>query len=444
MVGESIPAIMHNYSFGITSMAAVLKESGHAVSYFPVLCSHFHDGSGEVKYQLRRKIEDFKPAVAGVSFISDFFKIGKEVINYLKETFPDIFIIAGGPHATSDPEGTIRVKGLSGICLGESEYALLELLDRMQSRRSYTDVCNFWFKRKRKIIRNPQRSLIDNLDSLPLEDLEILEENRVVDLDRRYTNKILPQLGAVGQADIMASRGCPGACNYCFNYRLRQLYNQSGSFCRRHSSGYITGQIKFIKKKYKISKIHFWDDSFADNIKWLRVFLKKYREEIHLPFRCLVRPNLTEEKVRLLKESGCHTVNIGVECGSDYIRNKILNRPGTKEQILRSCRLLKKYKIFIYTFSIVGCPYENESTLKETFELIRSIEPHSSVSCSIFKPYPGTKSYLLCKQKGWLSRRKFSGFFADSRLNLPGLSRQTISKYQRKIVMLSPDFFSLA
>ena len=92
---------------------------------------------------------------------------------------------------------------------------------------------------------------------------------------------------------------------------------------------------------------------------------------------------------------------------------------------------------------MVGCPYETESTLKETFDLIKEIRPGSSIHCSIFRPYPATKSYSLCRRKGWLSGRRFKGFFIDSQLDLPHLSRGVIIKYQRKIAALSEDFFSL-
>lgn len=433
------PNLMLNYSFGITSMAAVLKQSGHSTSYFPILCSEFLNKKNRIKTKLNSKIKDFEPDVIGISCMSDGFNVTKEIVKYFDQLFPNIFVILGGIHATSAPENTIKIKGVSAICLGEGELALRELLDKMQNKQPYLDTQNFWFKMNRKIIKNPQRNLISNLDNLPFEDMEILEKTRFIEPYKRTKNRVFPELGSDGQADIMTSRGCPGNCHYCFNSTLKSLYKNDPSFYRRHSVQYVIEQIKHIKKRYKISKIHFWDDSFTDDLEWLKIFSKKYNKEIHMPFRCIVRPNLTEEKVILLKNACCHTINIGVECGNDSIRNKMLNRPWTKKQIIKSCSLIKKHNLLLYVFSMVGCPGETEATLKETYDLIKKIKPDSSIHCSIFKPYPGTKSYLLCKHKGWLKQKNFYGYFSDSQLKLPKLSASMIKKYQYKIQALSND-----
>ena len=437
------PKLMLNYSLGITSMAAVLKQAEHRISYLPIMAPEYLRKDSEIKNQTEKRIEDFKPDIIGISSTSDCFIAAERVIHHINRRFPGLFIIVGGVHATSVPDSVMKIKGVSGICLGEGEHALLELLERVRDRQNYLGVKNFWFKNKKKIIKNPQRDLIHNLDELPFEDLDIIDENRLITLNRMNENIIFPQLGSVGQADIMASRGCEGNCSYCFNSVAKRLYKNERIFCRRHSVRYVIEQIKLIKKRYKMFKIHFWDDAFVDDIEWLRLFSRMYYKEIRMPFRCLVRPNLTKEKIRLLKAAGCNTINIGVECGNDYIRNRILNRPWTKEQILRSCALIKDYKILLYVFSMVGCPGENKSTLEETYNLIKEIKPDSSDHCSIFKPYPGTRSYFLCKQKGWIAKRRFFGYFIDSQLNLPGLSRIAIKKYQLKIRALSEDIFSI-
>lgn len=92
--------VMLNYSFGLISMAAVLKRAGHEVFYFPVVYNDFLDCDGKLKGRLKRRIEEFRPDVVGISSGSDFFGVAKEIIRYVNELFLRILIIIRGAHAT--------------------------------------------------------------------------------------------------------------------------------------------------------------------------------------------------------------------------------------------------------------------------------------------------------------------------------------------------------
>ena len=63
-------------------------------------------------------------------------------------------VVLGGVHATVASEEAINTPGLLGICVGEGEEAMLELVNRLEEGEDYKDVKNFWFKNDGEIIKN--------------------------------------------------------------------------------------------------------------------------------------------------------------------------------------------------------------------------------------------------------------------------------------------------
>ena len=60
-------------------------------------------------------MESKKPDLIGLGFMSSLYPIASEVTRRIKERFPNIPIIWGGIHPTSDPEG----------CIDEVDYFVL-------------------------------------------------------------------------------------------------------------------------------------------------------------------------------------------------------------------------------------------------------------------------------------------------------------------------------
>ncbi len=73
-----------------------------------------------------------------------------------------------------------------------------------------------------------------------------------------------------------------------------------------------------------------------------RQFVKLWGEEIKLPFWCQTRPEtVTEERVKMLKDLGMHSIGVGLESGSPEVR-EILNRKMSNEQIINAFKIFKE------------------------------------------------------------------------------------------------------
>src|SRR5207245_532111 len=124
----------------------------------------------------------------------------------------------------------------------------------------------------------------------------------------------------------------------------KEMYDGLGKYVRYRSPENVIEEIRQVQSKYGIRTVGFIDDTFTTNRKWLLRFLEIYREEIKLPFTCLVRANeLKEHVAEALGKSGCRYVSFGIEVGNENIRNNILARHMTDEQIRNAAMLMHKY-----------------------------------------------------------------------------------------------------
>lgn len=302
----------------------------------------------------------------------------------IKERFPEIFTIMGGPHTTFYPE-VIKQSSLDAICVGEGEGAFADILDALEANSSLENISNIVTPKK---LGFTLRNLVEDLDTLPFPDYALLYDNT--------------GMGNYPLKSFITSRGCPYDCTYCFNACWRKLYKDKGTYVRRHSVDYVIEDIQKVRERWPLSTVKFYDDVFAYRVDdWLEEFVKKYRKLVGLPFFILTRADLlTEDMTKLLKWAGCRTISMSIEAGNPEIRNKMLRRQMSDKQIIQAHRICDKYGIFTFTNCIVGLPGATVENDIESVDL--------SIVCKvdwvefiIFHPYPGTQLADECIEKGW-------------------------------------------
>ncbi|MCM8832033.1 MAG: B12-binding domain-containing radical SAM protein [Candidatus Omnitrophica bacterium] len=370
------------YYEGLASLAATLEKDQHNVRLFHLF----------KKYSKFEFIEIFKSKykdtnLAGFSVTTNAFYLIKDYVDELKKI--KIPIIFGGVHPTLRPQEVIELDGVNFVCRGEAESVLTKLCKNLEEDKDILDIEGLWIKYKDKIIKNQIAPLVENLDSLPFPKRDIFDYYASVDAKLK-------------RLVFMASRGCPFNCSYCANLPLRELFKNKEKWVRFKSVSRIIKEIKEALIKYPNAKeIDFHDDIFGLNKIWLEDFCINYKKEISLPYICNSRFEFLLDKkiLRLLKESGCVGVKVGVESGNDFIRKKILNRNQDRDLILKVAKLCEEVNLAIYTFNMIGIPYENLKSTLDTVKLNALIRP-LQIQVSIFYPYPNTFLGELCKKEG--------------------------------------------
>jgi len=360
---------------GLMYLSAQLKKAGHQTDLITT------------KEDYNKRINDWKPGIIAYSVITgsqhDYFKLNNEI----KENFPDILTFLGGPFITFSPE-TIEKENFDIICIGEGDEAIVELADKLDKKQDITKINNLWMKKDGKIYRNPVRNLHDGLDKLEFPDREL-----VYKYEEQKNNPI---------KHFIATRGCPYKCAYCFNHQYHDLYKGKGPLVRYRSVDNVIKEIKEVIRENPTEFVYFQDDTIILDKKWIIEFCERYRQEIRLPFHCHIRANLlTEDIAKALKKAKCYSVHIAIESGNSKIRNEILNRPMTNEEIIHACKLLRKNKIKFMTQNIIGLPTETLKEAMETLQINILCKP-TYAWVSIFQPYPGTRLEKIAKEKGLL------------------------------------------
>lgn len=300
----------------------------------------------------------------------------------------NLLSIFGGPYPTYS-QGMIDEEGVDIICIGEGEGALLDLANAVDRGTDITSIKNLWVKKSGIVHKNPLRPLIEDLDTIPF-------------ADRKTYYETYPALERNSHKIFLAGRGCPFDCTFCFNEKLKNMYAGLGQYVRFRSPVNIIEEIKQVRQESRLKTVFFNDDIFVLNQKWLNDFLPLYKEEIDLPFYVTARADtLNEPVVKLLKDAGCKCVSFAVESGNERIRNEVLGKKITDEQIIKSAALLKKYRIKFATYNMIGIPGETVDNVLETVNINIKIKTDYP-RCSFLTPYPGTRIAKYAEKTGHL------------------------------------------
>jgi hypothetical protein len=165
----------------------------------------------------------------------------------------------------------------------------------------------------------------------------------------------------------------------------------------------VIAELKWAKENFHIKKICFIDDLFIHSLNRAETFLKKYKEEIGLPFACEVHPlHVNEETIPLLSDAGCATVGMGVQTISEGLRKGVLNRPGDNSKIISAIKEFKKTNIFVFVEIIIGLPNQNEGELVDIIKFFQKHKPDFVLPLWL-RYYPKIDIMSIAQQLGVLS-----------------------------------------
>lgn len=428
------PAVDISYPLQLGALSAFLKKFGHQTKLL-----HLVIPSGINKNhlsQVKKTIKEFQPNFIAFSGYETAYNWIESISKSIKKNYPKIKIIVGGYFPTLDPDEVISSSYIDIICRSEGEKPLLELLQDPHR----TDIKNLWFKKGKRIIKNSIRPLIEDLDSLPFPDRDMLDYQSHLDEDK------------VGErtVKIMASRGCPYNCTYCSNKYLRELAPNKEKYLRLRSPQNVIDEIMLLQTKYQFEKVGFHDDNLTLNTVWLKEFVNLYQKKIHLPFYCATRvESCSDNTLSLLKKAGCELLLLGIESGNEKYRTDIMKRFMSNDQIVSTFTRARKIGLRTWSFTMVGLPFETHRMLLETLYLNWKSRP-DFVMASIFYPLRGTELGNICYKNNWVNlkkRRLVASYAWETILNHPNLSPFEIKlfKYLNIFTAIrSPLFWKLA
>jgi len=349
---------------GLLYIASVLRRHGHEVRL--------------LDFTYEKNLDRLAPQISwadavGLTTSSVLLNRASFILKNIRRLKPQIPVIAGGPHPTADPAGTLRA-GFDFAVVGEGENTAIELFSALESGQNCIGIPGVWAMKNGEIFPAPPRPLIPDLSALPLPARELIDY-------KTYLSNGLLQVG------FALSRGCPFACKFC--KPMQDLL--FGKKLRKRPPEAVAQEIEQALALTGHKFLLFRDDCLAALKKeWFEQFRGELeKRQLKIIFSGQTRvSDLDEEMLLLLKSLGLVGLAFGVESGSqkivDYYRKSF-----KVEQSIKAFELCHKHGVGTHCFIIVGAPEETKEDLRQTVELVRRLKPES-ITISRLTPAPGT------------------------------------------------------
>ena len=296
-----------------------------------------------------KDLNEFMPDYILANITTPTFKSDMEALAQAKNILKNVkIIVKGAPFLTYNSNVIYENPFINYVIIGEPELTLKDILNGVPDN----EILGICYSENMQSIKNNPRPLNENLDNLPFPARHLIDNT----LYKR------PDNGNI-QAVIKVSRGCPFHCFFCLATPV------SGTKVRTRSPENIIKEIKECVEKYKIKNFLFWSDIFNFDREWTISLCKKIiKSGLKITWSSNTRADtIDEEMAKLMYKSGCRLVSIGVESGSQQILDNI-GKKITLEQIRNTVKILKRNKIKIYNYFVIGLPWETEKTVEETIK----------------------------------------------------------------------------
>lgn len=368
---------------GTLYAAALMRENGYEVSLFDTM---FAIGPEDVLPSINTQ----QPAFF-VIYDDGFNYLTKMCLTNMREAAFSMSklakergctVIVSSSDSTDHYERYLE-EGADFVILGEAEQTLLELVNALKQGQDFSGISGLTFKQHNNLVKTPARSVMRDLDSLPLPAWDLIDITPYRESWIRHTGYF--------SMNISTTRGCPFKCNWCAKPIYGNRYNA-------RSPQHVVKELKLLKEKFNFDHIWFSDDIFGLKPGWVYEFANLVeKEQLSFKFKIQARADLLlqDNYIKDLARAGCDDIWMGAESGSQKILDA-MDKGTTIEQIRTATRLLKQHHIkpsFFIQFGYLG---ETKDDIKKTIRMINELLPHS-IGISVSYPLPGTVFYEKVK-----------------------------------------------
>ena len=376
---------IHWFPQGLAYIAAVLVKNGHEVEIYSQDMNHYPDE------HLTNYLNKNKFDMIGVSVIAGYYQYRKllKISKAINKSKNRPFYVMGGHGPTPEPEYFLKKTKADAVVMGEGEVTVIELIEAIKGKLPFSSVKGIAYRKNGKVLINPRRDLIRDLDSIPLPAYELfpMEYYRLIRMPHSANSDLV--------MPILSGRGCTFQCNYC--YRLDKGF-------RPRSSESIIEEIRLLKEKYNITYFAFSDELLmSSEYRTISICNDFIKAKLNIKWDCNGRLNFAKPEIlKLMKKAGCVFINYGIESFNDEIL-KNMNKILTTKQIVDGIEATLKVGISPGLNIIFGNIGENQETLDRDVEFLLKYDDFVQMrTIRPVTPYPGCPLYYYAIQKGLL------------------------------------------
>jgi radical SAM superfamily enzyme YgiQ (UPF0313 family) len=327
--------------------------------------------------------------VVGVScMFTPYYEPAYELARLARRVLPDARIILGGQHPTVAHHHAVTERAFDALVLGEAEANVATLVRTLHERGSLLGQpgvafrCGAGFcdceKPVDRIHLQPRTVFLEDLDSLPLPDVSLLEMSS-------YN----------GMATLITSRGCPFSCSFC------TVHATVGKRFRARSPENVVDEVEHYVEHHGIRKFLIEDDNFTFDIPRVHEICRAIQArgldvELHLPNGMTV-VKLDRELVDDMAGAGFKSLFLGLET-TDMARLRKIRKGFTSLAKVRDgAALFTERGVDVGASLIVGLLGQSVAELiKDSVNLMLA---GVRFWTNPFYPIPGSPDFQQCLER---------------------------------------------
>lgn len=355
---------------GILSLASWLDKHGHETMLLDCLGPRAPKTTEETV----QRILAFKPDMVGFSTTTSAFLDGYDIASQIKQKHPEITTIFGAVHPSSIGGQLLEhFPNADYLCVGEGEGTLVDLADG----KALKDVPNLVYRDGGKIVSNPRRARINDLDELPFPAWD--------KLDGFASGYHLPLFSYIKRygTNMITSRGCPFTCSFCDRTVYEHKY-------RHNSAEYTWEHMKLLRDTYGVHHINFYDDLFtASRKRVVELCETLIRKPLGMDWSCAIRVghNDDEELFALMKRAGALQLSMGIETADPGMMER--HKTGLEPEMVRATvRRIQKLDMRVKGLFIMGLPGETPESFRKTSDFVLDLDL-DEMNMTKFTPFHG-------------------------------------------------------
>lgn len=376
------------FSLGMGYVARALLNAGFAVE---TLCCDLDPLSDAAVVAALRRADPRYVGIGGMyGSFPDFIRLARLV----RRACPDARLILGGALPTSAPEHVLRKTGADFACIGPAEATVVALVQALAGGDDPGGVPGICLREPDGALRRTgaaaqPRFLAGGQSTWPA--WEVFDGDRYVQGTAYH-----PFAPDARIAPIMTARGCPYACNFCF---------QPARYAKRPLDD-VFDEMEWLIDRYRVDGFYLEDDLFTVDRKRVFAFCEGLAARgIRTQFSVTGRFNIVDRPMlAALRDAGCISMFYGGEAADDETLAQ-MKKQITVAQMRDGIAATRDAGIFVRTGFMFGQPGETRAHLDATVRFLKEMatgafEPRVIYGCI---PFPATDLYAHCIREGLLA-----------------------------------------
>ncbi|MBF0371897.1 MAG: B12-binding domain-containing radical SAM protein [Alphaproteobacteria bacterium] len=335
------------------------------------------------------------PDYVGISLLTtEYAAILDQAAEIVKRVLPKAVVIAGGVHVTLHPEHVMRNPCIDYACHGEGDEMLRQLILHLEGRGP-APIMGLVHRVDGRVVVQP-KATVEDIAKLPWPAYDLIDFTKYTTKLPRHGANRFPELPGMA---MIVSRGCPYRCTFC------QVAAIAGRAARMRDPQDIVDEIKFVKERYGIRSITFFDDNFFLPKNPMKEFLRLLaKEKLDIKWQAAGAAIwvLDDEFLDLMQETGCVGLTVAIESGVQRVLDNIIDKPiRDVTRIPEMIENIRKRGIWVAANFVIGLPGETWQEIRATVHFAETCNA-DYVKFYLAVPLHGTRLFDMAKSMGVL------------------------------------------